>query len=78
MSKDYNPLDVLLYIHETQKSLIMKNCTLFMLMLKLIVEDSLQATTHHDLDSLLRSYYQACANEVDDQNEAVKELGKAN
>jgi len=78
ITKDYNPIDVLWYMRY-KRSVIMKNCTLFMLMLKLIIEESLQATVYQSLDSLLVAYEKVCADQDNCQNEArksVKESGK--
>jgi len=75
ITKDYKPFNVLPYMKH-KKLLIMKNSTLFMLMLKFIIEDALQATSHCDLDTLLRTYHQSCAVEIDSQCEAARKSGK--
>ena len=54
ISMDYKPTEVLQYMKHKQ-STIMGNSTLFMLMLKLIIEDVLQATPYHTLEGLLQA-----------------------
>ena len=72
ITMDYKPVEVLWYMKDKQ-SMIMGNSTLFMLMLKLIIENALEATPYYHLDGLLqadqlRSYSsdskQATASEV--------------
>jgi len=72
ITKDYKPLDALCYMRH-KKSVILKNCTLFMLMLKLIIEDSLRTTAYQDLDGLLRAYHRIHDDKV---NKSVKQSGK--
>ena len=54
ISMNYKPIEVLQYMKHKQ-STIMDNSTLFMLMLKLIIEDVLQATPYHTLEGLLQA-----------------------
>jgi len=77
VTKDYKPIDVLWYMSD-KRSVVMKNCTLFMLMLKLIIDESLQTTNYQSLDGLLVAYRQVCAGQNDVTSRSVKESGKAN
>ena len=54
ISMDYQPVEALCYMKHKQ-SVIMGNGTLFMLMLKLIIENVLQATPYHTLEGLLQA-----------------------
>jgi len=78
ISMDYKPMEVLWYMKHKQ-SIIMGNSTLFMLMLKLIIENALQASPYHTLGGLLQAYQlrntdsdhkdaQAAANEAEKES----------
>ena len=54
ISMDYKPVEVLWYMKHKQ-TVIMGNSTLFMLMLKLIIENVLEATPYNNLDGLLQA-----------------------
>ena len=72
ISMDYKPTEVLQYMKHKQ-STIMGNSTLFMLMLKLIIEDVLQATPYHTLEGLLQADQLRTTDRKDDQA-AVSEV----
>ena len=55
ISENYEPLDTLCYMKH-KYTIIMRNRVLFMLMIKMIVEDALQATSYQTLQGLLSAH----------------------
>ena len=72
ISMNYKPIEVLQYMKH-KHSTIMGNSTLFMLMLKLIIEDVLQATIYHTLEGLLQAD-QLRNTDRGDKKDAVNEV----
>ena len=55
ISENYEPLNTMWYMKH-KHSIIMSNRALFMLMIKMIVEDALQATSYQNLQGLLSAH----------------------
>ena len=72
ISMDYWPTGALQYMRR-KRSKIMRNSTLFMLILKLIIEDVLQATPYQTLEGLLQAGQVRITDGKDDQA-AVNEI----
>ena len=72
ISMDYWPTGALQYMRR-KRSQIMRNSTLFMLILKLIIEDVLQATPYQTLEGLLQAGQVRITDGKDDQA-AVNEI----
>ena len=72
ISMDYWPTGALQYMRR-KRSKIMRNSTLFMLILKLIIEDVLQATPYQTLEGLLQAG-QVRTTDINDDQAAVNEI----
>ena len=72
ISMDYWPTGALQYMRR-KRSKIMRNSTLFMLILKLIIEDVLQATPYQTLEGLLQAG-QVRTTDINDDQAAVNEM----
>ena len=72
ISMDYWPTVALQYMRR-KRSKIMRNSTLFMLILKLIIEDVLQATPYQTLEGLLQAG-QVRTTDINDDQAAVNEM----
>ena len=64
ISENYEPLNTLWYMKH-KHSLIMRNHALFMLMIKMIVEDALQKTSYQTLHGLLNAHQNSVQTETE-------------